>query len=362
MRHVLATLLVFAASVAIAAPCTKTVEPGASIQTAVNAAVRGDVICLRGGTYAQNNVWVQASGITITAYPGESPVLDGASLPGPAWATFFTLSGSNNVLSGIEIRNGVSSGAKGVWLRGAGNTVRNVRVDNVQDQGILITGHNALVENNTVTRAVMANKDCAQCNPPRWGCAICSFLGYNTSNTVSGMVIRGNLVSDSWGEGIQVFQSIGARVENNTSSNNFSTNFYISASSATVMRGNLSFNTTRAPAGLTLAEEHPLIPFSTGNTVSGNTFVNSEVRLFSWTSIPGSGLQDAVFDGNLLVDSALMTGPINKNSRVTNNKILRYDGGSPGAVPSATGITFAGNIWHPARPANVPVANDLTCQ
>lgn len=342
--------------------CSKTIKTGGNIQTVVNAAVAGDVICLRGGAYSQNNVWISASNISITNYPGESPVLDGAGLSDPAWATFFTLAGDNITLSGIEIRNGVSPGSKGVWLRGNGNTVRDLKIDNVQNQGILITGNNALVENNTVTRAAMANKDCAQCNPARWAFGIGSFLGYNTSNTVSGMVLRGNTVSDSWGEGIQVFQAIGSRVEGNTSSNNFSTNYYISASSATVMRGNLSYNTTKTPAGLTLAEEHPLIPLSLGNTVVENVFIDAEVRLFSWTLIPGSGLNDAVFERNTLINSALMTGQRNVNSKIRNNLIYRNNGGSPGAVPSATGITFAGNVWHPTRPANVPGANELTCQ
>jgi len=358
MKTVLALLFWSLASSAIGAPCTKSVEAGASIQTAVSISKPGDVICLRGGTYHENNVWVAASGITVTNYPGEYPVLDGSTLPGPAWATFFTLSGDNVELSGIEIRNGISPRAKGIWLRGNNNTVQNVKVDNVQDQGILITGHNALVEGSTVSRAAMANKDCALCKPARWAFGIGSYLGYNTSNTVSGMVLRGNTVSDSWGEGIQVFQAIGARVEDNVSSNNFSTNFYISASSSTVMRGNLSYNTDRTPAGLTLAEEHPLIPFSTGNTIEGNTFIDAEVRLFSWTAVPGSGLNDAVFAHNTLINSALMTGHKNANSKVQNNTIFRSDGGRMGAVPSAVGLTFSHNFWSPSRPENAAGLGD----
>ena len=62
MKRVLGLLLTVLSFVAIGAPCTKTVAAGGNIQTAVNSAVRGDVICLRGGTYAQNNVWVAASG------------------------------------------------------------------------------------------------------------------------------------------------------------------------------------------------------------------------------------------------------------------------------------------------------------
>ncbi|KAK1492276.1 hypothetical protein CCUS01_14058 [Colletotrichum cuscutae] len=62
--------------------------PYGSIQSAVGAAVAGDTIFLRGGTYAPTaNVQIAKSGtrtqpITVRAYPGEKVVVDGENMPG----------------------------------------------------------------------------------------------------------------------------------------------------------------------------------------------------------------------------------------------------------------------------------------
>lgn len=62
--------------------------PYGSIQSAVGAAVAGDTIFLRGGTYAPAaNVQFAKSGtrtlpISVRAYPGEKVVIDGENMPG----------------------------------------------------------------------------------------------------------------------------------------------------------------------------------------------------------------------------------------------------------------------------------------
>lgn len=367
MKRLSYLLLAFVASVAFAAPCTKTVPPGGDIQTAVNSAVRGDVICLRGGTYAQNNVWVASSGITITAYPGEVPVLDGEGVTGSAWPTFFTLSGSNIVLSGIEIKNGTFKDQKGVWLRGNNNIVRNMRLENIDAIGILITGDFSTVENNTVLKAAMGNKDCAQCDPPYWGFGIGSYLNYNGSQTVKHMVIRGNTVSDGWGEGIQAFQAVGALVENNVAHDNFSTNFYITSSSGTVLKNNVGYNTVgkRSARGLTLADEHSFLK-SSGTVVTGNFFYNADVSLYYWTVTPGSGLQDALIAGNALIESELLIGwtgrppgIVHSKSVIRDNLFYNSTGGSTGTNHWTKGITYMRNLWSPTRPANAAGIGDI---
>ena len=367
MKRVLGLLLTVLSFVAIGAPCTKTVAAGGNIQTAVNSAVRGDVICLRGGTYAQNNVWVAASGITIMNYPGEAPVLYGDGVTSAAWPTFFTLSGSNIVLSGLEIKNGTFKDQKGVWLRGNTNTVRNMRLENIDGIGILITGDDATVENNTVLKAAMGNKDCAQCDPPYWGFGIGSYISYTGSKTVKSMIIRGNTVSDSWGEGIQAFQAVGALVENNVAHDNFSTNFYITSSSGTVLKNNVGYNTVgkRSARGLTLADEHSFLK-SSGTIVTGNYFYNADVALYEWTVTPGSGLKDALFSGNSLIDSELIIGwtgrppgIVHSNSTVRDNLFYSSQGGSTGTNHWTKGITYMRNLWSPTRPANAEGIGDI---
>ncbi len=63
-------------------------SPYGSIQTAVNAAVAGDTIFLRGGTYAPSaNIQVGKSGtstapISVRPYQSEKVVIDGDNMPG----------------------------------------------------------------------------------------------------------------------------------------------------------------------------------------------------------------------------------------------------------------------------------------
>ena len=356
---------------AFAQTCTKTLCAGADVQAAVSAAKPGDVICLGGGTYKHNNIWVGASGtpdkpIVITAAPGQVPVIDGAGIMTPNWATIFTLAGEYIELSNIEARNAVSPNAKGIWMRGAHNTVRNVKVDNILGQGIFITADYSTVEGSTVSRASMGNKDCAQCNPSSWGFGIGSYLDYTTAKVVKGMVLRGNTSHDNWGEGMQTFQSTGAVVEDNISYDNFSVNFYIVASTGARFERNLGYNTPnnsvggRSP-GLSLSDEQKFV-VSSGNTVINNFFYNADVQLYKWTQIAGTGLKDVLLAGNTIINGEIDFGTAanttHANSSIKNNIIYRNDGKATGTIPPLAGITFSNNVWFPTRPANAAGLND----
>ena len=66
-----------------ATDCTVIVTPSQNIQTALNNASSGDVVCVRAGTYNQQIQFRPVdSGITVQAYPGERPILNGqGSIP-----------------------------------------------------------------------------------------------------------------------------------------------------------------------------------------------------------------------------------------------------------------------------------------
>jgi hypothetical protein len=372
MKTLLTLLLAVLSSIAISAPCTKTVSAGGNIQTVVTGAVAGDVICLRGGTYSTNNVTVTASGtsgshITIKEYPGEVPVIDGAGIMTPEWQTMIYIRGSYIDLSGITVKNGVAPYIKGIWLSGNNISVKNMTVDNVQGQGILVTGNSALVENNTVSRAAMSNLDCAQCATVTWPFAVGTYLNYNTANVVTGLVIRGNTVHDSWGEGIQNFQTDGALIESNTIYNNFSANLYIVACRNAIVRKNIVYNKPGAETwadGIVMADEQ-LYVLSHDNQVYNNLIFNADSSLYSWTNINNTGLVNVLFAHNILINSKLNTGAwggqniTNSGSSIRNNIIYRDDTGVMGTIPSATGITFGTNVWYPTRPANATGTGDV---
>ncbi|KAF2125632.1 polysaccharide lyase family 9 protein [Dothidotthia symphoricarpi CBS 119687] len=85
--------------------------PLKSIQTAVNKAVAGDTIFLRGGTYAlTTNIQIKKSGtsaapITLSAYQTEVPILDGEALTGTPAPVGGSLAGADRGVLHIEKAN-----------------------------------------------------------------------------------------------------------------------------------------------------------------------------------------------------------------------------------------------------------------
>ena len=68
----------FAPAVYETTACTVVVNPGQSLQTAVSNARSGQTVCVRGGTYVgQVQLKPAQSGVTLIAYPGERPIIDG---------------------------------------------------------------------------------------------------------------------------------------------------------------------------------------------------------------------------------------------------------------------------------------------
>jgi len=94
----------------------------------------GDSLTIHGGTYGENNLR-PPSAVTIEGAPGERVVLR----PTGGTAAGFELSG----VHGTTIRNLVVDGAGGgvsygIRIAGQDNTVENVEVANVQNQGIAV--------------------------------------------------------------------------------------------------------------------------------------------------------------------------------------------------------------------------------
>lgn len=85
--------------------------PWRTIQKAADTVVAGDTVLVRSGTYAERVV-MRASGaagaeITLAAYPGEAPFLDGATVPiGDDWAGLLDIANVGYVrVRGLSVRN-----------------------------------------------------------------------------------------------------------------------------------------------------------------------------------------------------------------------------------------------------------------
>lgn len=135
--------------------CDVVVNPGESIQSAINANFL--FICVRGGVY-QEAIVIPGSkpGRTLVAYGDGTPVIDGnkhlpGGLPAHQSLALVELQATGTVFDGFEVRH---SSSRGLDVSAGNVTVRNSSVHDNWSTGILLRGStqisNVLVENNAV--------------------------------------------------------------------------------------------------------------------------------------------------------------------------------------------------------------------
>jgi hypothetical protein len=127
-----------AKSPALEVRCTRTLEDGSNIASAISRAPGGATICLRGGRYAA----IEAAGVrrarplTVRSVPGERATVDGVDLIDPSGLRLVGLHLSEGIsispsASNIRILNNDITGRAGIYLFGdyrIGKRVENVRI------------------------------------------------------------------------------------------------------------------------------------------------------------------------------------------------------------------------------------------
>ena len=138
--------------------CDATISAPASVSSAENAAVAGEVLCLHGGVYTQvvnlSHSGTSASPITVTSYPGETAILDGSGASLGSSNGIVTMSGSYVTLSNVELRN---SSGRGVSVTGTGDIVSDNKFHDMKFNALIAAGTNEVVEGNEVWNTVMSN-------------------------------------------------------------------------------------------------------------------------------------------------------------------------------------------------------------
>jgi hypothetical protein len=138
--------------------------PFQSINTALGHATAGDTVMVRGGSYYEQ-VMFQKSGvlnknITVKAYPGEKPVIDGSKITVSGWLPLVTLSNVRYIsLEGFDICNLTTSAfnadPEGIAINGDSHdiTIKNCNIYNIKSNASLDnwrSGHAILVIGNGV--------------------------------------------------------------------------------------------------------------------------------------------------------------------------------------------------------------------
>lgn len=168
-------------------------HPFTSFSTAINTAVAGDTIYVRGGTYnfsSTLNISAGKSGTaanpySLLAYPGESPILD---FRGETYSATnsgqkgINLNGSYWHLKGLTIQYAADNG---ISIGGSNNIVEQVVARQNQDSGFLISGSNQPSNNLLLNCDSYANFDFGAHGENADGFAV-KFRGLGPGNVISG--------------------------------------------------------------------------------------------------------------------------------------------------------------------------------
>jgi hypothetical protein len=166
-------------------------HPFTSFTTAMNTAVAGDTIYVRGGTYSLSaTISISKSGTAanpynMLAYPGETPILDfrsetySASNSGQKGVN---ISGSYWHLKGLTVQYAADNG---VAISGSNNTVEQFVARQNQDSGFLISGSNQPSNNLLLNCDSYGNFDYGTIGENADGFAV-KFRGLGPGNVISG--------------------------------------------------------------------------------------------------------------------------------------------------------------------------------
>lgn len=272
-------------------------NPFRTLYRAGRAAQPGDTILVRGGTYSATkdqlyNVYGTANlPITVQPYAGETVIFDGTGASISRTKSVILIGESAHVIfDGFEVRN---SGGRGITVYNSSFiTVRNNRVHDVQARGISASGDHITLENNEIWNAVLENTNEAK-GHAGWSSALSTNERPDGSWSTQ-IIIRGNTVHDSWGEGITPGHAQFVTIAGNTVFNTYSVNIYLNLVSDVTVDGNYLYATSEVynrtdhgyPAhGISIANEQP-VPgggaFTRNVTLSNNIIVGTGRGINYW--------------------------------------------------------------------------------
>ena len=331
---------------------TLTVGPAkmyATIQAAVNAASGGDVVEVYTAVYAENvTIPGGKNGLSILAATGNTPILDGTTVPNPKVG--FRIYSDYVSIKGFVIQHYSYSGGTDVYsdptVRGAGiesmiATYQHVISENTIrycNWGILVSeGNNITVKDNYIGDISKTTSVVAPIYLTQGGFGIIFIsnavaMEHNTilRDTVTSAetagIVYGRLAG-SVGSQFTVIKNNYVRNSNSTSDVTGYVLYNIQTSSAVDFSGNLSFNNG---VGLFI---HNSVPSDNDDvSIMNNTFsgTNSTREVISTSDYPGSRMYDILANtGNVFNEGAPATSrgaiaALQSDDAVVENAGFRY--------------------------------------
>ncbi|MCA9921010.1 MAG: right-handed parallel beta-helix repeat-containing protein [Anaerolineales bacterium] len=372
-------------------------QPLQTIQKAIDLVHAGNTIYLRGGQYVEK-IHIQKSGtvdhpITIAAYPGENPVIDGQyNIPAgdPAacngtvsppkcyvYAPLVLIQGNYIVFSGIEVMHsrgrGITVAAEN-GVRPHHVTIEKCSVHDVRSAAIQIMDSDYITVNGC--EAFHASDFATHARSGydlNWPVAV-------NSIRASQVIFSNNVIYENYGEGIAAGRdSLNVRIENNVIYNNYALQVYIHRSQHVKVAQNLVYHTNDPafhrggnPSQCIVVNNE--LNFVDSLTVKNIEIVNNFVAGCRHNiSIWGVNTSDVITENVLIAHNTLVNAKTNndtsavglninagnlRNVRIMSNIIIQDE---DEIVSSTTNpeVIFANNLWSRTPPGNVSSSSDI---
>ena len=284
-------------------------------------------------------------------------------------------------VTGLHLR---SCPGRGVLVNADGATVTACRIDRTYQGAMLIGDANGpQIGGVTVADCIMTRMSLSWVTERKPSNVNGSLNIHNTVDSV----IRGNVLAEGWGEGINIGRGSTVRVENNIVHSTNHVLLYFNRCQNSVAVGNILFHIDDGryagkqdnySAGIIIGDEGgPSVakwPPSSGNVIAGNVVVNAG-KLFQIRNNKDnydSQMLDTVIEGNTFVAGpctergidiqANQQGRPHKGSVFRNNVIdftHARAGADIGTHGQAGGIDFSGNVWSAPPPQSMRGAGDF---
>lgn len=375
--------------------------PFRTIQHAVNQAKPGETIYVRGGKYVET-VRITQSGtadqpITLSAFPGEKPIIDGEyrlpEKPASGWAgcnntvsppkcfhyrPLLDIAANYIVVDGFEVRHSLG---RGVLVHGGDRrvhhvTIRNMDIHDQRNSGLLMLRvDHVLFDNNRVYNiSTFATHD-------RPGSQLGWPLAVNAVESTN-ITYSNNEIFNNYGEGIGTGRdSDKVSIINNEIYDNRALNVYIHRTTNVIVRDNNVYCTGNTeflrggnrPAGIVVNNEDQFGHMRLVNhaEITGNVVVGCSKGFAMWAGggTVKVGSSNVLVENNTFVNQdaspgtyeavafSIMPESTERNVVIRNN-VIHQQKYRVANVPNDPQLTFQSNDWSQMPPDNAKGPGD----